>query len=136
MAGVARVGDSISGMTTGDHHFHYEDNCWEEPIYDEFGNVIGYTTVCGDPIKVYDPAVPISGSISSGSSQVLIAGTQVAKIGSSTSESDAYDSGSGTVSGGSSRVLIRGVGVARSGDSVSPHNGTASISSGSVRVTA
>lgn len=127
MLGVAYVGCSISGMTTGTHHYHYEDGT---PIYDDQGNIIGYNQ---DKL-VYDPAVPISGTISSGSSRVLIGSSRVAYVGSTTSESDAYDSGVGHVSGGSSRVLIGSVGVARNTDVVTPHNGSASISSGSNRV--
>ena len=126
--GVAYVGCSESGMTTSTHHYHYENGA---PIYDDQGNIVGYQQVL-----VYDPAVPISGSITTGSSRVLLGGRQVAMIGSKTSESDAYDSGTGTVTGGSSRVLIHGVGISRNGDIVSPHNGTAHISSGSSNVLA
>lgn len=128
MAGVARIGDSISGMTTDTHHYHYENGA---PIYDTDGTtIIGYQQVL-----VYDPAVPISGSISGNcSSNVYVNGAAVAKIGSTTSEQDAYDSGSGSVSGGSSSVFVNEIGISRNGDSVSPHNGTASVSGGSGNV--
>lgn len=134
MAGAARVGDTITGMTTGTHHYHYEDNCWEEPVWNEDGTHSGYTTVCGDPILVYDPAVPITGTITTGSSNVYIDGRKAAFVGSTTSESDAYDSGTGVVSGGSTKVYINGNRAARNGDTVTPHSGTASINSGSSQV--
>lgn len=121
MPNAARVGDSISGMTTGNHH------CWQEPIYDEDGEIIDYRTVCSPPS-------PIAGNITSGSSNVYINGQKAAFVGSTTSETDAYDTGTGVVSSGSSKVYINGNRAARKDDTVTPHNGTASISSGSSNV--
>lgn len=121
MSNAARVGDSITGMTTGNHH------CWQEPIYDEFNNIIGYETVCSPPAV-------ITGTITSGASNVYINTQKAAFVGSITSEMDAYDTGVGVISGGSTKVYINGNRAARKDDMVTPHNGTANVSSGSPNV--
>ena len=134
MPSVARVNDSIQGMTTADHHFHYEQNCYWVNEYDNEGNVIGQSYVCDPPHIVYDPPVPITGTISSGSNNVFINGQKAAFRGSSTNESDAYDTGAGSVSGGSDSVFVNGMPIARIGDGVTTHNGTGTVTGGSSTV--
>jgi uncharacterized Zn-binding protein involved in type VI secretion len=107
MGSVARLGDSIQGMTYGEHAGH---------------------------IPPHDPS-SITGSISSNCSpNVFVNGLPLARVGSVTSESDICDSGSGVVASGSSTVFVNGHPVSRIGDLVNPHNGTAQISSGSPNV--
>lgn len=114
MSGVARLGDSITGTTTGEHHGHYNED--GEPIH-------GVGT--------------ITGSISSNcSSNVYVNGKPVAFVGSSTTEYDNCGTGYGKVATGSSKVYVNGKPIARNGDSISAHNGSARISSGSSNVIA
>ena len=113
MPGVARLGDSINGTTSGEHNGHY----------DEFGSPIH------GPSTIY-------GEINSNcSSNVFINGKNCAFKGSQTLESDSCDSNQrGSIAVGSSTVFVNGNPIARNGDSINPHNGTASISSGSQNV--
>lgn len=112
MPSVARLQDSISGMTTGEHGGHK----------DEFGNPLHLPSA-------------ITGYISANCSpNVFVNGKALARVGSTTFESDVCDTGSGTVSQGSPTVFVNGYPVARNGDKISPHNGTAKISSGSSNV--
>lgn len=111
MANAARIGDTIDGMTTGEHAGHY----------DEYGNPIhGIST--------------ITGSIITGSSNVFINGLGAARTGDITEEFDVCDTGSGTIGQGSLSVFINGKSASRLGDPINPHNGTASITSGSANV--
>lgn len=112
MPGASRLGDSISGMTSGEHAGHV----------DELGNPL-------------HPASPISGTISGNCSSTVFINVQpAATVGSTTTESDICDTGNGVVSTGSSKVFINGKPAARIGDTVIPHNGTASITGGSSSV--
>lgn len=110
MIGVARKGDNIKGMTTGEHHGHYVNG-----------------------IPVHSPC-ELSGTISNGSNNVFINGQPAAIVGSSTNETDCCGPGSGSITSGSSNVFINGIPLARIGDNISPHNGNAKISSGSSNV--
>lgn len=108
MASAARLGDSISGTTSGEH----------------FGHLVPH------------PPGKITGTISGNcSSKVFINGIPAAFVGSATDEhDDCCPGGSGTVATGSSKVFIQGKPAARVGDKINPHNGTANISSGSSNV--
>ncbi|MNB89372.1 PAAR motif protein [compost metagenome] len=110
MPGVARLGDSIQGTTSGEHGGHYD--------------------IDGYPLH---GSGTITGTIVSGcSTNVFINGKNAAVVGALTNESDNCDSGqTGTISIGSSNVFVNGKALARNGDSITPHNGTAFISSGS-----
>jgi uncharacterized Zn-binding protein involved in type VI secretion len=105
MPAVALVGDSVSGVTSGEHGGH------------------------NDPPH---PPLPISGSISgSAQSKMTLGGILVAVTGSGTAEVDGCDGGgSGATGTGSSKMTVQGKAVNRIGDPVNPHNGTVSISSG------
>lgn len=108
MPGVARITDSIQGMTSGEHS--------------------GHSTP-------HTPS-PITGNISGNCSpNVFVNGLSAAFVGSITTEMDSCcGSNTGVVSGGSSTVFCNGNRMSRVGDSVRPHNGSASISSGSINV--
>jgi len=141
MAGAVRQGDSISGTTTGEHHGHYRTVYIYEDKEVEFENEAGEketkteTVVVGsyeEPIHK-DPS-ELTGTISSGSGDVIINGSGAVRVGDLTSENDACGSGSGSITVGSGSVIINGRAAARNGDSIQPHNGTAKISSGSANV--
>lgn len=106
MAQAARLGDNISGRTSGEHSGHSLSPC--------------------------SPSA-ITGNINGGcSGNVFINGKAAATVGSTTVEYDSCcGSASGTVAIGSSSVFINGKPAARNGDALNAHNGTASISSGS-----
>lgn len=105
MAGAARQGDSVLGITAGEHSGHT------------------------------DPHYPMqfTGEISGGcSSNVYINGRQAAHVGSITSEHDGCcGTGHGSVAGGSGSVFINGRGAARDGDVLSAHSGSGVVNSGS-----
>lgn len=111
MPGVARLNDSIEGVTSGEHSTHILSPC--------------------------SPSA-ISGFISGGcSTNVYCNGRPVATVGSITTENDSCcGSAKGTVAAGSSRVFVNGKPIARIGDALNPHNGTASITGGSSSVIA
>lgn len=107
VAGIACVGDSILGLTSGEHSGHFPPHS----------------------------ASTLIGEIVSGSTNVFANGKPVARLSDSTVESDSCDSGNtGVLSLGSSTVFINGRPAARVGDEISPHNGVAHISSGSTSV--
>ena len=108
MAQAARLGDAISGTTSGEHS--------------------GHLTPCS-------PSA-ISGSISGGcSGNVFINGKPAATVGSTTTEQDSCcGTASGSVASGSGSVFINGKPAARNGDALNAHNGTALVSSGSGNV--
>ena len=107
MPAAARITDSITGTTAGEHSGHTDD--------DSHG------------------ALPITGTISAGcSGDVFINGLAAAYAGSVTTEKDdCCGSSSGSVAEGSGTVFINGNPAARLGDALNAHNGTGSISSGS-----
>lgn len=102
---AARMGDAITGMTSGEHAGH------EEP---------------------HGPS-EISGEISGGcSGDVFINGRPAATVGSTTSETDeCCGGGEGSIASGSSSVFINGKPAARQDDELRPHDGEGNISSGS-----
>ena len=108
MPSVSRKGDSISGMTAGEHS--------------------GHLVPC-------NPSA-LTGSIAGNcSSNVFINSSPAARVGSSTVEYDSCcGSNSGLVGSGSSTVKVNGVPLARVGDRINAHNGSASISGGSSNV--
>lgn len=109
MAQAARLGDSISGTTSGEHSGHSNPSC---------------------------SPTAITGSIRGGcSSNVFINGQPAAMVGSTTTEKDSCcGNSSGSVAQGSGSVFINGKAAARNGDNLNAHNGTAKISSGSGNV--
>jgi uncharacterized Zn-binding protein involved in type VI secretion len=108
MSAVSRVGDSIKGMTSGEH--------------------TGHPSPC--------PPSEITGTIKSSlCSSVFVNGIAVAVKGSQTEEHDSCCGTSyGIIAAGSSSVFAGGKAVSRVGDALAPHNGTASITSGSSSV--
>lgn len=105
MAQAARLGDAISGTTSGEHS--------------------GHTEPCS--------ASAISGSINGGcSADVFINGKSAATVGSTTLEKDSCcGSAYGNIASGSGSVFINGKAAARNGDALNAHSGTALIVSGS-----
>ena len=101
---VARLNDSILGMTAGEHS--------------------GHTLSPHPPVK-------LTGNISGNtSSNVFCEELPVAHINSTTIEYDSCcGSDVGVVFEGSSSVFVNNIPISRLGDSINPHNGTASISS-------
>ena len=108
MAGLARIGDSVLGTTTGEHHSHIENP--------------------------HTSPSTLTGTITSGSNKVFIKTIGVALLNSTTSESDVCGIGVGSVTSASSKIKINNVAIARLDDTVTPHNGTAHISSASDKV--
>lgn len=110
MPAAARINDSVSGTTAGEH--------------------------CGH-VPPHGP-LPMTGEISGAcSSSVRINGLAAAVVGSITTERDGCcGSNAGTVAAGSGSVRINGSPAARMGDALAPHDGTGQISagSGSVRI--
>lgn len=105
MPGVARLNDSIQGMTSGEHSGHSTPH----------------------------PPSPITGTISGNCSpNVFVNGLPAAYVGSITTEhDDCCGTNSGSVAEGSSTVFCNGNPLSRMGDAINPHNGTASITGGS-----
>lgn len=107
MPAVARLNDAIEGMTDGEHAGHIFPH----------------------------PPCTITGHIDGNCSPNVFAnGIAIARVGSTTFESDCCDDGAGTVAEGSSTVFVNGIAVARLGDAIAPHNGTANIIAGSPNV--
>lgn len=109
MPQAARLGDSIVGITAGEHSNH------EEP----------------------HPPLQITGRIVNNvSSNVFINGLPAAHVGSVTMENDACCGTSyGSVATGSSSVYINGIPASRLGDALSVHNpGSGIVDSGSPNV--
>ena len=113
MPSVARLQDSISGMTTGEHSGHK----------DEFGN------------PLHPPSV-ITGYISANCSpNVFVNGKALARVGSVTLEQDTCCGSSyGSVFSGSNTVYVNNYPIARNGDTINAHSGSASITGGSSNV--
>lgn len=105
MPQAARLNDSVTGTTAGEHSGHTEPH----------------------------PPETFSGEISSGcSGDVLINGMPAATVGSVTTERDSCcGSSKGAVAAGSSTVFINGKPAARQGDALAPHSGSGKISAGS-----
>lgn len=107
MPAVARLNDSIEGMTAGCH-------CGADPPH---------------------PPCTITGHIDGNCSpNVFVNGLPMARVGSTTFETDCCCTSSGIVAEGSSTVFVNGIPVSRLGDIVTPHNGTAEIIAGSPNV--
>ena len=106
MAQAARLGDTVQGMTSGEHSGHEE-----EP---------------------HGPSV-ISGEISGEcSGDVFVNGKPAATVGSVTTETDDCCGGStGSIAAGSTSVFINGKPAARQGDALNAHSGEGNIASGS-----
>lgn len=105
MPEAARLNDSVSGTTAGEHSGHVPPHSPEA-----FG-----------------------GQISSGcSGNVFINGRPAATAGSVTTETDGCcGSSQGAVSAGSSSVFINGKPAARKGDALAAHSGSGEVASGS-----
>lgn len=105
MPSAARLGDTVQGITSGEHSGH-------------------------DP-----PHTPMqfTGEISGGCApDVLINGRPAAFLGSSTTERDACCGASqGAVAAGSTTVFIHGKPAARLGDALAAHSGSGTVTSGS-----
>lgn len=108
MPSAARLTDSISGTTSGEHSGH---------------------------IPPHGPLV-ISGEISGNCSpNVFINELPASTVGSITTENDGCcGSSSGVVGVGSGSVFINGKPAARKGDTLIPHNGTGEVTGGSSNV--
>lgn len=102
---AARMGDTVTGMTSGEHSGH------EEP---------------------HGPS-EISGEISDGCSEDVFINVEPAAVaGSITTEmDDCCGGGEGTIAAGSSSVFINGKPAARDGDALAAHDGEGAVSSGS-----
>ena len=109
MAQAARLGDSVFGMTAGEHSGHSR--------------------------PPHSP-MTFTGEISSGcSANVFINGKSAAVRGSLTMERDSCcGSSTGSVAVGSDTVFINGISAARLGDSLNAHSGVGRVSSGSDNV--
>ena len=105
MPGAARLNDSVTGTTAGEHSGHSPPHSPE----------------------------PFSGEISAGcSSNVFINGRPAATVGSVTTERDGCcGSSQGAGAAGRATVVVTGKPAARNGDALAPHSGTGNISSGS-----
>lgn len=105
MPGAARLNDSVTGTTAGEHSGHVPPHSPEA-----FG-----------------------GQISSGcSGNVFINGRPAATAGSVTTETDGCcGSSQGAVAAGSSSVFINGKPAARKGDALAAHSGSGEVASGS-----
>lgn len=105
MPGAARLNDSVTGTTAGEHSGHVPPHSPEA-----FG-----------------------GQISSGcSGNVFINGRPAATAGSVTTETDGCcGSSQGAVATGSSSVFINGKPAARKGDALAAHSGSGEVASGS-----
>lgn len=105
MPSAARLNDSVSGTTAGEHSGH---------------------------ITPHGPA-GFSGEISGGcSGTVFINGRPAATAGSITVERDSCcGSSGGSVAAGSGSVFIGGKPAARVGDTLAAHSGSGAVSSGS-----
>lgn len=105
MPEAARLNDSVTGTTAGEHSGHAAPHGPET-----FG-----------------------GNISSGcSGDVFINGRPAATVGSVTTETDSCcGSSQGAVAEGSSSVFINGRPAARKGDALAAHSGTGEVASGS-----
>lgn len=106
MSAVSRLNDSIRGMTSGEHSSHDDPPCTPSTL-------TGF----------------ISGNCSD---FVFINNVPVATVGSITTE---YDSccgqDNGVIVSGSTLVSVSNKALARVGSVVSPHNGSATVTSGS-----
>lgn len=121
MKDIATLGSKIKGMTTGEHHGHYDN------IYDGEGNLVG-TEPRHSPCE-------LTGEITGNcSTKLYINGKPVAIVGSTTTENDCCGPGTGVVATASSRIYVNGVRVAMVGDKINPHNGDAEIISGEGKV--
>ena len=109
MAQAARLGDSVLGITAGEHSGHRR--------------------------PPHSP-MTFTGEISGGcSANVFINGKSAAVRGSSTTERDGCcGSSGGSVAAGSGTVFINGIPAARLGDSLNAHSGAGRVSSGSNNV--
>ena len=108
MAGAARQGDSVLGITVGEHAGHAHPH---------------------SPMQ-------FTGTVSGGcSSNVYVNGRPAAMVGSSTIERDGCcGAGTGNIVGGSSSVFINGSPAARDGDALRAHSGKGIVNSGSDNV--
>lgn len=105
MPGAARLNDTVTGTTAGEHSGHASPH----------------------------PPMQFAGEISAGCwGDVLINSRPAATVGSVTEERDACCGSSlGSVAAGSGTVFIHGIPAARIGDALNAHSGTGEISSGS-----
>lgn len=108
MAQAARLGDTVTGTTAGEHSGHVSSHLPET----------------------------FTGEISGGcSSDVFINGIPAAVVGSVTTEYDSCCGRSrGKVAAGSGSVFINGKSAVRLGDALNPHSGSGKISGGSGNV--
>jgi uncharacterized Zn-binding protein involved in type VI secretion len=108
MPQAARLGDSVAGVTAGEHSGH------------------------DSPHAPLDFSGEISGGVSP---NVFINGIPAAYVGSTTTERDGCcGSSAGAVATGSAKVFINGHPAARVGDSLAAHSGSGTITSGSANV--
>lgn len=105
MPGAARLNDSVSGTTAGEHSGH---------------------------VDAHSPA-SFSGKISSWcSGNVFINGRPAATVSSITTElDDCCGSSNGSIAAGSGTVFINGKPAARVTDALNAHSGSGAVSSGS-----
>lgn len=106
---VAVMGSLIEGMTTGEHHGHYDGE--------------------GNP-EHPDPC-PLTGEVTEGTPKLVVGGVPVALAGAPTSEDDCCGAGAGTLGDVNHKIHVGGVPVQAVGDPTVPHNGAAEIVTGS-----
>lgn len=108
MPGAARKDDTVAGATAGEHAGHAPPH----------------------------PPEPFAGEITGAcSTTVRINGRHAAVVGSTTTERDGCcGSGHGAVAVGSGTVRINGAPAARVGDALAAHNGSGTVTGGSVNV--
>ena len=108
MPSAARLNDSVTGTTAGEHTGH---------------------------VPPHSPET-FTGEISSGcSGDVFINGRPAATVGSTTTERDSCcGSSQGAVAAGSGTVFVNGKPAARQGDALAAHSGAGAVSSGSSNV--
>lgn len=106
MPSAARLGDSVAGMTGGEHSGH---------------------------IKPPHPPMGFTGEISGGcSGNVFVNRIPAAVVGSTTLERDGCcGQSSGSVGSGSGSVFINGISAARLGDALKAHSGQGNVTGGS-----
>lgn len=138
--GVARIGDGITGICTGQYQ-QYEQTGTTPITTNPDGSTSG-----GDPIYgwvTYAENGTVSGTITSGSSDVKANGKGIARVGDTVNIIKSYAHSNhldslnitGTISTGSSKHFANGKAITYIGCNVEADNCSITISSGSTDVT-
>lgn len=107
MAQVAIVGSIVQGMTTGEHHGH--------------------------SLNPHPPCT-LTGTVIEGTSKFLALGVPISLAGAQVTENDCCGAGTGNLGGIMNKIRVRGVPVQVVGNATVPHNGSATIQTGTPKV--